>query len=182
MILESFDKGKKLLICGNGGSAADSEHMAGELLKTFRKERGIDSDLVEKLSKIAPDEVEYLIKNLEPGVPVISLSTHTSFLTAFGNDKDFDAAYANEVLSYGKKGDTLFAISTSGNSRNIVLAAIVAKSLGMNVIALTGDFDSKLKEIADITIKAPAQETFRIQELHLPIYHAICLAIEEELY
>jgi len=182
LMVESFEKGKKLLICGNGGSAADGDRMAGALLKSFAKERPISQRVVEKISKVAPEEVEFFVKNLEQGLPVISLSNQPSFLTAYSNDKDYDVAFANEVLAYGRKGDTLFAISTSGNSRNVILAALVAKSLGMNVIALTGDFDSKLKEIADVTIKAPSQQALRIHELHLPIYQALCLAVEEEMF
>ena len=134
------------------------------------------------MEKLAPEFSSILELNLEQGLPVISLSSANAYLTAFSNDKDFVCAYANEVLAYGQKGDTLLAISTSGNSKDVFLAAVAAKSIGMNVVALTGDVDSKLLRVSDVTIKAPAQQTHRISELHLPIYNAMCLAIEEEIF
>ena len=173
---ECYKKGGKLLVAGNGGSAADSEHIVGELMKGFVLPRKLNNDLVDKINdKDLTDSLQY-------GLPAISLVSHTALSTAFANDQLPTACFAQQVLGYGKEGDVLFNISTSGNSVNCVYAAKVANAIGVKTIALTGAKESKLKELSLITIQAPSIETFKIQEFHLPIYHAMCLAIENEFY
>jgi D-sedoheptulose 7-phosphate isomerase len=181
LLIKSYKNGGKLLICGNGGSAADSEHIVGELMKGFCLPRHINLELSNKLRKIS-DNAEYLIDNLQYGLPAISLVSHTALSTAFANDKAPDVCFAQEVLGYGKSGDVLLGISTSGNSKNVVYAAQVAKTIGINVIALTGEKDNKLERYASVNIKVPSSVTFKIQEFHLPVYHAICLALEDEFF
>lgn len=176
ILISSYKNGNKLLVCGNGGSAADSEHIVGELMKGFILPRKLSSDLMKKIDD------DTLTDALQYGLPSISLVSQTALSTAFSNDQLPTAVFAQQVLGYGKKGDVLLCISTSGNSLNCVYAAKVAKALEMKVVSLTGEKDSKLKELSDITIQAPSKETFKIQEYHLPIYHAICLAIENEFY
>lgn len=176
MLIECFKNGGKLLVCGNGGSASDSEHIVGELMKGFILPRTLSNDLKNKIND------DTLTNSLQYGLPAISLVSQTSLSTAFSNDQLPTAVFAQQVLGYGKKGDVLLCISTSGNSLNCVYAAKVAKALDMKVISLTGEKDSKLKELSDITIQAPSCETFKIQEYHLPIYHAICLALENEFF
>ena len=176
IIINSFKSNHKLLICGNGGSAADSEHIVGELMKGFCLPRKISKELELKINdKELSDSLQY-------GLPAISLVSHTALSTAFANDQMPTAVFAQQVLGYGKEGDVLLCISTSGNSKNCVYAAEVAKALNIKVVSLTGEKDSKLKELSDITIQAPSKETYKIQEYHLPIYHAMCLAIENEFY
>ncbi len=176
LLIETYKKGNKLLVCGNGGSAADSEHIVGELMKGFICPRHLSADLVNRINdKTLTDALQY-------GLPAISLVGHTALSTAYSNDKLPTAVFAQQVLGYGKNDDVLMCISTSGNSLNCVYAAKVAKAIGLKVISLTGVKDSKLKEISDITIKTPEQETYKIQELHLPIYHTICLAVENEFF
>lgn len=175
-LIKAFKLGNKLLCCGNGGSAADCEHIVGELMKGFILPRKLNSLLVEAI-----DDKE-LTDSLQYALPAISLVSHTALSTAFSNDQLPSAVFAQQVLGYGNKDDVLLCISTSGNSLNCVYAAKVAKALGMKVISMTGSNDSKLMSLSDITIKAPSKETFKIQEYHLPIYHAMCLAIENEFY
>lgn len=175
-LVDCFKNKNKLLCCGNGGSAADCEHIVGELMKGFILPRYISTELKEKIRD------DTLSNSLQYGLPAISLVSQVGLSTAFINDQLPTAVFAQQVLGYGKEGDILLCISTSGNSLNCVYAAKVAKALGLKVISLTGKKDSKLSQISDITIKAPALETFNIQEYHLPIYHAICLALENEFY
>lgn len=179
--IEVYKKGGKLLICGNGGSASDAQHIVGELMKAFCKKRKISAEIEQNLKKnpLFDDE---LIANLEGSLPAISLNSETSLMTATMNDRVSELVYAQQVLGYAKENDALLCISTSGNSKNVVNAASVAKAMGINVVSLTGAKDSKLSELSDVTIKAPEVETFKIQELHLPIYHAICLEIEEYFF
>jgi len=181
LLVSSYKKGGKLLICGNGGSAADSEHIVGELMKGFCLPRNIDDELAGKLRTYS-DNPEYLIDNLQYGLPAISLVSHTALSTAFANDKAPDVCFAQEVLGYGKKEDVLFGISTSGNSKNVVYAAQVAKAIGLKVLSLTGSKPAKLDNLSDVVIKVGSDITFKIQELHLPVYHAICLALENEFF
>lgn len=176
ILIESYKNGGKLLICGNGGSASDSEHIVGELMKGFILKREISPELK---SKINDDK---LSNALQYGLPAIALVSHTSLSTAFSNDQLPEAVFAQQVLGYGKANDVLFVISTSGNSKNCVYAAQVAKALGLKTISLTGAKSSRLEELSDVTIKAPEVETFKIQEYHLPIYHAICLSLENEFF
>lgn len=180
-LIDTYSNGGKLLICGNGGSAADSEHIVGELMKGFVLPRHINEDLASRIKKESQN-ADYLIQNLQYGLPSISLVSHTALSTGFANDMAPDVCFAQQVLGYGKKNDTLLGISTSGNSKNVVYALEVAKSIGVKTIALTGHKDSKLSAIADIAIKVPSTVTYQIQELHLPVYHAICLALENEFF
>lgn len=182
ILISSFSIGNKLLVCGNGGSASDSDHITGELMKGFEKKREISLELFNKLNDINPLDATHLKETLQQGLPTIPLTEHSGLMTAFVNDSSSDAVFANQVLGYGKKGDVLLAISTSGNSRNVVLACEVAKALNMKVIGLTGEKDSLISSLADVCIKAPSQRTYQIQELHLPIYHAICLEIEDYFF
>ena len=182
LLLDSaYKNNKKILVCGNGGSAADSEHIVGELMKCFKKKRPIDQDTYERLSKYGEEGV-ILQNTLEGSLRAISLTSHISLSTAFANDKEPTVSFAQQLYGLGDKGDVLIAISTSGNSKNCVLAATLAKAMDLKIIALTGIKDSKLANISDVTIKAPEMETFKIQELHLPIYHCLCAMLEEELF
>lgn len=176
ILIDMFKNGGKLLACGNGGSAADCEHIVGELMKGFILPRKLSFDLVEKIDD------KKLSNALQYGLPAISLVSHTALSTAFSNDQLPSAVFAQQVLGYAKDNDILLCISTSGNSLNCIYAAKVAKALGIKTISLTGQNDSKLKMLSDITIQVPSFETFKIQELHLPVYHAICLAVENEFY
>jgi D-sedoheptulose 7-phosphate isomerase len=176
LLVEIYNEGNKLLVCGNGGSAADSLHIAGELMKSFKKKRSISPSLKEALAD------DYLADHLEIGLSTIALVGEIGLITAYSNDQTPDLVFAQQVLGYGKTNDVLLCISTSGNSKNCVYAAKTAKALNMKVITLTGDNLCSLDEYSDIIIHSPSKETFEIQELHLPIYHAICLGIEEEMF
>ena len=175
ILLACYRGGGKVLTCGNGGSAADAEHIVGELLKKFRRHRDIDSGVAAKL----PPQ---LVAKLEGALPAVSLVSMSGILTAFANDVAWETAFAQQVYGLGNPGDVLIALSTSGNSANCVNAALVAKAKGLKVIALTGAGGGKLGDLADAAIKVPETETYRIQELHLPVYHALCAAIEEALF
>ena len=175
LLLTCYKGGGKVLTCGNGGSAADAEHIVGELLKKFRKHRDIDGGVAAKL----PPE---LVAKLEGALPAVSLVSMSGILTAFVNDVAWETAFAQQVYGLGKPGDVLIALSTSGNSANCVNAALVAKAKGMKVISMTGEGGGKIGELADAAIKVPETETFKIQELHLPVYHALCAAVEGELF
>ena len=175
LITESFSDGNKLLLCGNGGSCADCEHIAGEMVKQFAKERPLNPEIVEKLG---PE----LSSELHGGLPALSLPSMIGFHTAFNNDNNPEFAFAQQVVAFGKANDVLWGISTSGNSKNVLHAVKTAKALGLKTIGLTGENGGKLSQIADITIKAPADNVARIQELHLPIYHAICAFVEDKLF
>ena len=180
LMTAAFRNGNKLLVCGNGGSCADSEHITGELMKSFLLKRPVDKEIAEKLS--AYEDGEGLASLLEGALPVISLCGHSALSTAFINDKEPLLVFAQQVMGYGNRGDVLLTISTSGNSKNCVYAAQVAKAKGLNVIAMTGENDSKLSAIADVTIKVPATETFIIQEYHISVYHALCAMLEGEFF
>ena len=179
LIKNMYKDGGKLLVGGNGGSAADSEHIVGELMKGFCKKRKISTDLAEKLENINKDLGLELGKCLQGALKAIAITGHTGLTTAFANDVDPNMIFAQQVYGYGDNKDILFCISTSGNSKNLIYAAITAKAKGMKVITLTGKDGGKLKEYSDISIIVPENETFKIQELHLPIYHALCLELEE---
>ena len=175
LLLTCYKGGGKVLTCGNGGSAADAEHIVGELLKKFRKHRDIDSGIAEKL----PPE---LVAKLEGALPAVSLVSMSGILTAFANDVAWETAFAQQVYGLGNPGDVLIALSTSGNSANCVNAALVAKAKGLKVISMTGVGGGKLSELADAAIKVSETETYKIQELHLPVYHALCAQLEEVLF
>ena len=182
LLLALYKNGGKLLIAGNGGSAADSDHISGELTKSFLFDRVISPELYDNLVKMFGDDGKELSKHLEGGLPVVPLTVLTASNTAFSNDTDPKAAFAQLVNALGKKGDVFLGITTSGNSDNIIKALMVAKAKGMTAIALTGRTGGKCKGLADICICAPEDETFKIQELHLPIYHALCTMVEAELF
>lgn len=178
-LIESFENGGKLLVAGNGGSCADSDHISGELLKSFVKKRRPSAELIDSIRKINPEIGDYLADKLQGSLPVIALTNNTALMTASLNDVDGNVMFAQQVNGYGKEGDVFLGISTSGNSKDIVYPTVVAKAKGLMTVALTGKDGGKLKGIADICIVVPEQETFKIQELHLPVYHALCLEIEE---
>ena len=178
---ECFSNGGRIYLCGNGGSAADCEHMVGELLKCFRLKRPLDDGFKEVLRGFGEDG-EVLAERLERGLPAISLCGHNALTTAYLNDTEPTMTFAQQVVGYGRRGDVLLAISTSGNSKNCVYAATVAKAMGLKVLALTGEKPSKLSALADVTVQAPSTETFKIQEYHLPIYHALCAMLEAEFF
>lgn len=161
--------------CGNGGSASDSEHIVGELLKKFKKHRDIEGTIA---AKLPPG----LASKLEGSVAAVSLVSMTGIITAFANDVAWETAFAQQLYGLGKPGDTLIALSTSGNSANCVNAALVAKAKGINVVAMTGAGGGRLAGVADATIAVPEKETYKIQEYHLPVYHALCAALEEEAF
>lgn len=179
---ESYAKGNKLLVAGNGGSAADSEHIVGELMKGFENPRNLSSEYKEKLMSVNDELGKVLGENLQMALPTIALDGHVALTTAYMNDCEPLLCFAQQVNGYGKEGDVFLGISTSGNSKNILYAAVVAKAKGMKVVVLTGAKDSKLSQIADVTIKAPETRTYRIQEYHLPIYHCLCLMLEERFF
>ena len=175
-----FAGGNRLYLCGNGGSAADCEHIAGELLKSFKKCRPLPEKLTNALAQY--EDGNALISGLEGGLPVVSLCGHIAFSTAYLNDKDPSFIFAQQVNAWGREGDVLLTLSTSGNSKNCVYATMVAKALGMKVVALVGGNGGKLKTLADVTVVAPEKETYKVQEYHLPIYHCLCAMLEEEFF
>ena len=179
MLNEAFRAGGKLLVCGNGGSAADSEHAVGELMKSFRFKRPVDADFLVAYREANGEEAPAW---LEGALPAISLVSHTALSTAFGNDEASVGVFAQQVYGYGEPGDVLLAISTSGNSGNVVEAAKVARAKGVKVIGLTGARESKLTPLSDVCIRVPRTEVFQVQELHLPVYHCLCAAAEAELF
>ncbi len=181
-VIECYNRENKLLVCGNGGSAADSLHIVGELMKGFHLPRKLERKKQSEIRELFPDSAEYLINHLQGTLPAISLVSETALLTAFANDQAPDLSFAQQVLGHGKSGDVLIAISTSGNSKNVIYAAQIAKVQGMKIISLTGESGGKLKEISDILINVPSNETYIIQEYHLPIYHTICAAVENEFF
>ncbi|KHO62709.1 phosphoheptose isomerase [Thermoanaerobacter sp. YS13] len=182
VIIESYEKGGKLLVCGNGGSAADSEHIVGELLKGFMKKRPLNVETINKLKKFDFPWGNILAEKLQGGLPAISLTAHTAFLTAFMNDVDPDLVFAQQVFVLGKKEDILIALTTSGNSRNILYAIYTAKALEMTSICFTGESGGKAKEICDVLLNVPANVTHKVQEYYLPIYHTICGIVEEYFF
>lgn len=179
---ESYQNGGKLLIAGNGGSAADSEHIVGELMKGFVKRRPVSDELKAALKAADPVRGEKLAAGLQEGLTAIALTGHTALSSAFVNDVDPLMTYAQQVNGYGRRGDVFLGISTSGNAENVMLAAVAAKAKGLKVIGLTGKTGGALAAIADAAVIVPEQETYKIQELHLPIYHCLCLMLEEKFF
>ena len=187
LMIDTYRTGHKILLCGNGGSAADCDHITGELLKGFMSRRPLsamermaleianqDEDTGEK----DPD-IPLLASHLQGALPAISLPNQTALISAFCNDVDAQLVYAQLVWGLGNEGDLLICLSTSGNSRNVILAAKAAKAKGMATLALTGESPSVLSDICDLTVHAPASETYRVQEYHLPIYHYLCATVEQ---
>ena len=179
---ECYENGGKLLVAGNGGSAADAEHIVGELRKGFKMPRKPDSVFSEKLVAENQELGLVLAENLQGTLPAIALDGHPALSTAYMNDCEPLLCFAQQVNGYGKAGDIFLGISTSGNSKNVLFAATTAHAKGMKIIGLTGAKDSKLKDMSDVCIKAPQTETYMIQELHLPIYHCLCLMLEDKFF
>ena len=170
------------MTCGNGGSAADAEHIAGELMKSFKRQRPITGEQRAALSAAFPDGGAYLARHLQQGIPCISLVSQVSLMTAFANDVAADMAFAQQVFVYGCPGDVLIGLSTSGNATNVVNACATAKASGVKTIGITGEHGGKLRGICDVTIAVPARETYRVQEYHLPVYHALCAMMEGSIF
>lgn len=182
LLEESYENGGKLLVADNGGSAADAEHIVGELMKGFKLPRKPEADFAEKLVAENQELGAVLAENLQGALPAIALDGHPALSTAYMNDCEPLLCFAQQVNGYGKAGDVFLGISTSGNSKNVLFAATTAHAKGMKVIGLTGAKDSKLKDMSDVCIKAPQTETYMIQELHLPIYHCLCLMLEDKFF
>ena len=182
LLEKSYENGGKLLVAGNGGSAADAEHIVGELMKGFKLPRKPEADFAEKLVEENQELGAVLAENLQGALPAIALDGHPALSTAYMNDCEPLLCFAQQVNGYGKSGDVFLGISTSGNSKNVLFAATTAHAKGMKVIGLTGAKDSKLKDMSDVCIKAPQTETYMIQELHLPIYHCLCLMLEDRFF
>lgn len=181
-LIECYKNDSKVLICGNGGSCADSDHIVGELMKGFLKQRPLSDDQKVKMKKNCDLVDDELLSKLQGGLPAISLPSITALNSAFCNDVDPELIYAQSLMGLGRKNDVLIAISTSGNSKNVFGAVKVAKALGIKVIGLTGNTGGKLKETADIVVCVPETETYKIQELHLPVYHYLCAAVENYFF
>ena len=179
---EAYEGDHKLLIAGNGGSAADSEHIAGELMKRFKTPRPVTPEMAEKLKAIDPVRGADLAKNLERGLMAIPLVAHEALSTAYINDVDGLGVFAQQLLGFGRPGDVFLGISTSGNSKNVMSATVVARALGIKVIGLTGKQGGELASVADVSIRVPETETYMIQELHLPVYHCLCLMLEDRFF
>lgn len=181
-IAASMRQGGTLLTCGNGGSAADSGHIVGELVKGFEQNRPVSETTREELTDSYPDHGEYLAENLQGSLPAISLASHTALLTAFVNDVAPDMVFAQQVHGYGDSGDVLLGLSTSGNSGNVLNAIRVANAKGLDTIGLTGPDGGTMTSLCDVTIRVPGSSTAEIQERHLPVYHTLCRALEREFF
>lgn len=181
-IVTCYQNGGKVLLCGNGGSAADCTHIVGELMKGFMKKRPVKPEQAETLKAKNPLVDDELIANLQCGLPAVNLCESQALLTAFCNDVNPEYMFAQQVFGLGKKGDVLIALSTSGNAKNVNHAARLARAMGISVIGMTGENHSQLEKNSSVCIKVPSTETFQIQELHLPVYHAICDAVEREFF
>lgn len=179
---DSYKNGGKLLVAGNGGSAADAEHIVGELMKGFKLPRKPQSDFADKLIRENAELGATLAENLQGALPAIALDGHPALSTAYMNDCEPLLCFAQQVNGYGKTGDVFLGISTSGNSKNVLYAATTAHAKGMKVIGLTGAKSSKLEQMSDVCIKVPQTETYMIQELHLPVYHCLCLMLEDVFF
>ena len=182
LLTKTYRSGNRLFICGNGGSAADSVHIVGELMKSFARERPLSVTLQNKIMERFPEDAPYYLAHLQGAIPCASLVSEISLLSAYSNDCEAELAYAQQIVGQGSAGDALLAISTSGNSRNVLHAARIARAMDMQVLALTGQDGGALRALADILMNVPAALPYQVQEYHLPIYHAICLALEAELF
>jgi phosphoheptose isomerase len=171
-----------VLVCGNGGSCADADHIVGELMKSFELKRPIKSLVQEKLVLLDPERGSFLASHLQQGLPAISLTAHTALTTAVANDINGEVVFAQQVIGYGGSNDILLVISSSGNSQNVLDACLVAKAMDLKVIGLTGETGGKMKPYCDILINVPGRRTFMVQELHVPVYHVLCLAVEHHFF
>ena len=181
-VRDAYASGHKLLVAGNGGSAADAEHIVGELMKSFVKSRPVPEETAARMKMMDAECGNRLAECLEGALPAIALTGQLGLSTAFLNDVDGSLIYAQQVFGYGQEGDVFLGISTSGDAKNVYLACVAAKAKGMKVVGLTGRDGGKLARIADAAIIVPERETYKIQELHLPIYHALCLMLEEHFF
>lgn len=180
--LNTFKNGNKMLLCGNGGSCADCDHIAGELMKGFMLKRKMDEDYINGMKSDFGDKGFRIASKLQGALPVISLNTHSALISAFSNDVDASLIYAQQVIALGNEGDLFIGISTSGNAENVLSAMMVARNKGLRTMALTGRDGGEIARIADISIIAPENETFLIQEKHIKIYHLLCAGVESELF
>ncbi len=182
VIADCYVNGGKLLIAGNGGSAADAEHMVGELMKGFVKPRKLGKEMADKLIAVDGEMGQALADKLQGALPAIALVDHVALSTAYLNDMDPLLGFAQQLNGYGEEGDVFLGISTSGNSKNVLYACTVAKAKGMKVIGLAGRDGGRLREMSDVAVVVPEEETYKIQELHLPVYHGLCLMLEERFF
>ncbi len=178
----TFRRGGKLLVCGNGGSAADSEHIVGELMKGFESQRPLPEERRRRLLEHFPAEGDYLADHLQGALPAVSLVSQSALLSAVGNDVAPDMVYAQQVYGYGRAGDALLAISTSGNSANVVRALQVARAFGLTTLGLSGRTGGRMKALCEVCVCVPADDTLAVQERHLPLYHALCKLLERAFF
>lgn len=181
-LIECYRKGNKVLVCGNGGSCSDSDHIVGELMKGFENMRPVQENMKNRLSEIAGERGAYLAGKLQQALPTISLTAHSALITAVANDTDASLVFAQQVVGYGIEGDVIIGISSSGNSQNIIDALITAKAKKMQVIGLTGETGGKMKDYCDILINVKGKRTAFVQELHLPVYHTLCMMVEDHFF
>jgi phosphoheptose isomerase len=181
-LISCYENGGKVLVCGNGGSCSDSDHIVGELMKGFEHKRPVAEFLKTQLKEKGGERGSYLAGKLQHGLPAISLTSHSALITAVANDTDADLIFAQQVVGYGNTGDVLVAISSSGNSQNVLDAILTAKAKNLSVIGLTGESGGKMKSMCDILINVPGKRTAFVQEFHLPVYHALCVMIENHFF
>lgn len=182
LIINSYKSGGKVLVCGNGGSCSDADHIVGELMKSFECKRSLEIKLRKNLKELSSERGSILAERLEQGLPALSLTVHNALITAISNDISSDMIFAQQIIGLGYKGDILIGLSTSGNSQNVVDAFIVAKAMGLKTIGMTGKTGGKMKDFCDVLINVPEKRTALVQELHLPVYHAICMMVENEFF
>jgi D-sedoheptulose 7-phosphate isomerase len=180
--LSGFKRGGRLFTCGNGGSAADAEHVVGELLKGFRSRRPIGEKEAQALTDCLGSDADPFIAKLQGALPAISLTGHPGFSSAYSNDVDPEFTLAQHLFGLGRRGDVLWAFSTSGGSKNVLRAAQLAKAFGIGIVSFTGEGGGQLAKLADVAIRVPEHETFKVQELHLPVYHALCSMLEAHFF
>lgn len=181
-IIETYKNGGKVLVCGNGGSCSDADHIVGELMKSFEGRRPLAKELQNELVRLSPETGKMLAEKLQQGLPAISLTVHQSLITAIANDISGEVIYAQQVVGWGNPGDILIGLSTSGNSQNVIDAMIVARAKGLKTIGMTGESGGKMRDWSDILINVPEKRTAYVQELHLPVYHALCMLVETEFF
>lgn len=182
IIIETYKNGGKVLVCGNGGSCSDADHIVGELMKSFEGRRPLAKELQDELVNLSPETGKMLAEKLQQGLPAISLTVHQSLITAIANDISGEVIYAQQVVGWGNRGDVLIGLSTSGNSQNVIDAMIVARAKGLKTIGMTGEGGGKMREWSDVLINVPQRRTAYVQELHLPVYHALCMMVETEFF
>lgn len=182
LMADTFTGGGKLLVCGNGGSAADSDHIVAELMKGFKLPRAVTSEVRERLMEASPSHGAHLADHLQGALPAISLVSHAGLMSAIANDVAADMVFAQQVFGYGARGDCLLGISTSGNSTNVLNALRVARAMGLRTVGLTGRSGGQMMEVCDVAIRVPADSTSEIQELHLPVYHVLCEMLEGRFF